>query len=74
MLSQQLSLYQWRADTTKNAHIPRVVFKNAFKQKQEEILAEIIGNQKGDGYLEIYKLRDISEGFTRLKNEEIVLF
>jgi hypothetical protein len=37
-------------------------------------LAEIIGNQKDDSYLEIYKVRDISEGFTRLKNEEILLF
>jgi hypothetical protein len=34
VLSQQLSLYQWRADTTKNTYIPRVTFKNAFKQKQ----------------------------------------
>jgi hypothetical protein len=45
LLSQQLSIYQWRADPTHNNFVARVSFKNAYTQKQEQKFAEFLQRQ-----------------------------
>ena len=45
LLSQQLSIYQWRADPTHNYFVARVSFKNAYTQKQEQKFAEFLQRQ-----------------------------
>jgi hypothetical protein len=74
LLSQQLSIYQWRADPTHNNCVARVAFKNAYTQKQEQKFAEFLQRQDHDNYLEIYKFREEVQDFRKLSGEEVIVF
>jgi hypothetical protein len=45
LLSQQLNIYQWRANPNNNNFVSRVTFKNAYAQQQQQKFAEFLRRQ-----------------------------
>lgn len=57
LLERELKIYRWRADPNSNTHIPKVTFKSARSQKEEEKFAQFLKTQAEKEYLEIYKFQ-----------------
>lgn len=68
LFSQQLNIYQWRANPNNNTFLARVTFKNAYTQKQELKFAEFLREQEQENYLEIYKFKEEVQDYRKLSN------
>lgn len=74
LFSQQLNIYQWRANPNNNIFLARVTFKNAYTQKQELKFAEFLKQQEQENYLEIYRFKEEVQDYRKLSSEDVIVF